>query len=70
MLVITQALVLCLMYMHLPSGTACPWASCVYIGQSSLAFVITYTNNTFTPQIKRILNAIYKSDIAQLTTLA
>ena len=30
-LVITQALVLCLIYMHSPSGAACPPASCIYI---------------------------------------
>ena len=34
---------LCLIYMHSPSGAAHPWASCVYIRQSILACVITYT---------------------------
>ena len=42
-LVITQALVLCLIYMHSPEGAACPQASCAYIRQSTLACVITYT---------------------------
>ena len=42
-LVITQALVLFLIYMHSPSGAVCPWASCVYIKQSTLDYVITYT---------------------------
>ena len=42
-LVITQALVLCLIYTHSPSGAARPRASCVYIRQSTLACVITIT---------------------------
>ena len=42
-LVITQALVLCLIYTHFPSGAACPWASCTYIRQSTLTYVVTYT---------------------------
>ena len=29
--------------MHSPSGAACPQASCIYIKQSTLACVITYT---------------------------
>ena len=39
-LVITQALVRCLIYMHSPPGAACPWASCIYIRQCTLACVI------------------------------
>ena len=42
-LVITQAPVLCLIYMHSPLGTARHWALCVYIRQNTLACVITYT---------------------------
>ena len=42
-LVITQALVLCLINTHSPSGAAHPRASCMYIRQSTLACVITYT---------------------------
>ena len=42
-LVITQALVLCLIYMYSPLGTAHPQALYVYIRQSTLACVITYT---------------------------
>ena len=41
-LVITQALVRCLIYMHSPSGAVRPWASCIYIRQRILACVITY----------------------------
>ena len=43
-LVITQVLVLCLICTHSPSGA--PWASCVFIRQSTLACVTTYTCNT------------------------
>ena len=42
-LVITQALVLCLIYTHSPLGAARPRASCVYIRQSTPACVTTYT---------------------------
>ena len=42
-LVITQALVLCLIYMQLPLGAVRPWALCVFIRQSTLACVKTYT---------------------------
>ena len=42
-LVITQALMLCLIHMHSSSGAACPRKSCIYIRQSTLACVITYT---------------------------
>ena len=48
-LVITQALVLCLIYTHSPLGTARPRASCVYIRQSTLACVMTYAYTTLTP---------------------
>ena len=42
-LIITQALVLCLISTHSPSGAAHPQASCVYVRQSTLACVITCT---------------------------
>ena len=55
-LVITQALVLCLIYTHSPSSAVRPQASCVYIKQSTLACVMTYTyssdcnNNSNVPE--------------------
>ena len=42
-LVIIQALMPCLIHMHSPSGAASPRTSCIYIRQSTLACVITYT---------------------------
>ena len=53
-LVITQALVLCLIYTHSPSGAARPRGSCVYIRQSTLACVITITYNI-------VINAIHSN---------
>ena len=44
-LVITQALMLCLIYTHLPLGAACPLMLCIDIRQSTLACVITYAYN-------------------------
>ena len=43
MVVITQAFVFCLIYMHSPSGAAKPGISCVYIKQSALTCIITLT---------------------------
>ena len=40
--VITQATVLCLIYMHDARGRAAPEGKCVYIRQSVSACVITY----------------------------
>ena len=34
---------LCLIYTYLPLGAVRPWALCVYIRQSTVAYVITYT---------------------------
>ena len=45
-LVITQALVLCLIYTYSPLSTVRPQVSCVYIRQSILACVKTYAYNT------------------------
>ena len=40
-LVVTQALVF---YLHSPLGAQHPWTSCVYIRQSTLTCIITYTS--------------------------
>ena len=41
-LVITQELMLCLVYMYLPLGAAHLRVSCIYIRQSTFACIITY----------------------------
>ena len=43
-LTITQTLMVCLIYTHLPSGAACPQALCIYIRLSNHACVITFTH--------------------------